>query len=1113
MGDGHAEPADSDEQAQQKLVSREAARIRPIAEEASKIGCAVGLYNHGGWFGEPEHQLAILRALDLPNVGIVYNLHHGHHHLDRFANILAKIKPHLLCLNLNGMTRGGDANGQAILPIGAGELDLQLLQTILDSGYQGPIGILNHTDLDAAARLQDNLDGLSWLCGRIRGDTHASRPVYRTWPPMTNEESKQVDQLLSDANELGNAERGLSVFSSLTTSCFSCHKIASHGGTIGPELTGIARQRTPQQIAQSLLWPNRVVEDKYRATIVERLDGTSVRGYVVRHDEQTITLKDPSDGVEQIIRRDEIDEQRQGNSLMPEELLTALTRQQQADLLRLLLEVGTSERFDLQLADAVLAHAVSHTPQTFPYDRTPLEPKRWPDWQQAVNRDRVYDFYTKQAEYFRTHSHGPLLASAPELDGGKYGHWGNQDEDTWRGGEWNDVQLGSVQCGVFHGDGVQVARAICVRLRDQGDAAVCFDPDMLGYSLLWKGGFLKFSDVRHGFLNGITQSGKTVERFAASPPDEPFVYRGFYRHGNRVIFAYRVGSIEYLNSPRFENGKFIPRVAPRGQDELSRMIAGGQPQWPQTLTTAIHYGNDWPYTIDSIELPVDSRWKAPMFCSGHAFLPDGSALVTTMQGDVWHVSGFAYNGSKPLNQQPRTATWRRFASGLHQPLGIWIDKEGIFVMCRDQLMRLHDLDGDGEADYYECFSHAFETSPAGHDFICGLERDGHGRFYTSSGNQGLVQIAADGKTATVVATGFRNPDGVGLYPDDVATVPCSEGDWTPASMICAVRCPPADAVSSSATPHQYFGHGGPRDGVAPQLPMVYLPRLLDNSSGGQIYVSSDRWGPLKGQLIHFSYGAGSHFLILRDEVDGQLQGAVVPLPGSFAAGSHRGRFSPVDGQLYVTGMGGWGTYTPAVGCFERVRYVGGPVQLPVGIHVYENGVAVTFTQSIDTSIAENTQSHFAQVWNYRYSAAYGSPEYSTGHVGVIGHDALQIASAHILKDGRTLFLELPELQPVNQLHLRLHVDRGSGHDLFVTVHHLDRPKTDLPGYHASVKQIRPHPIEFDLALATRRTPNPWRDKIAGGASAGDCGGAKPFLHKDYAQCSHRRTACVDNEES
>src|SRR5262249_40529307 len=159
------------------------------------------------------------------------------------------------------------------------------------------------------------------------------------------------------------------------------------------------------------------------------------------------------------------------------------------------------------------------------------------------------------------------------------------------------------------------------------------------------------------------------------------------------------------------------------------------------------------------------------------------------------------------------------------------------------------------------------TSAGGHDFTCGLAIDKRNHFYTASSAQGLLRISPEEKRVEVLATGFRNPDGVALLPDDSVTLPCSEGEWTPSSMICLV--PP------------HFGYQGPQNNKAPSPPFAYLPRGIDNSSGGQIVVPDDRWGPLRGQLIHFSSGQCSHFLVLRDEVAGQSQGAVVPLVGDF----------------------------------------------------------------------------------------------------------------------------------------------------------------------------------------------------------------------------------------
>ncbi len=116
---------------QERRVAAAAEKLRPLAEEAAKIGCALALYNHGGWFGEPENQIAIIERLqteDINNVGMVYNLHHGHDHLDRFKTLLGKMLPHLRTICLNGMDVQGDRHGRKILPLGQGALDLELLR-------------------------------------------------------------------------------------------------------------------------------------------------------------------------------------------------------------------------------------------------------------------------------------------------------------------------------------------------------------------------------------------------------------------------------------------------------------------------------------------------------------------------------------------------------------------------------------------------------------------------------------------------------------------------------------------------------------------------------------------------------------------------------------------------------------------------------------------------------------------------------------------------------------------------------------------------------------------------------------------------------------------------
>jgi len=1059
--------------AQADKVRAAANAIRPLAEEAAKLGCQVGLYNHGGWFGEPENQLAILSELKLDNVGMVYNLHHGHAHLDRFAEILAKIKPHLLAINLNGMTARGEQLDKKILPIGAGDLDLELLRTIRASGYQGPIGILNHTDLDAEARLADNLAGLDWLMKQLNGGPAGQPPKMKTYkldPMPTGSSAKELNrdeqmrlvELIAEAKSSGVASRGAAVFSSQKFACISCHRVGKQGGTIGPELTKIGSTQTANEIVESLLWPKRKVKPEFVAVALATENGTVHQGYVVREEADTLVLREAASCELRTLAKSDVVGRRQLGTLMPEGLTAAMSQAERRDVVRFLFELG---RPNSQGLEDLLGY--SHEAAQFTYQAAPLEPTRWRYARHPVNRDRLYDFYAKEADYFRNLGNQKVLMPAyPGLDGGRLGHWGNQNEDTWRDDRWKQMESGSIVCGIFQNGAKLVGRGVCIRLGGPDELAACFNPETLTYEAVWQGGFLKRSAVRHGFVDALAADGQAVRYDVQKSPSEPFKYRGYYRYGDQVVFAYDAGGRRYLDSPELKNGQFVSVVAPADQHPLKDLTRGGPSQWPDILETKGTLGTGGEYVIDSIPLPFKNPWNALMFVGGHDFLADGSAMLCTMQGDVWHVTG--------LDATLEHVRWKRFATGLHHPLGLVVANEQVHVLGRNQITRLHDLNHDDEADFYECFSQAYLTSTAGHDFICGLERDGQGSFFTVSGNQGLLRISPDGAKAEVLATGFRNPDGLGLLPDGSITVPCSEGEWTATSMICLVQA--NKSMSARIPPH--YGYGGPQGGIAPQLPLVYLPRGLDNSSGGQTDVSSKLWGPLAGQVVHFSYGAGTSFLLLRDEVKGQVQGAVVPLPGDFASGAHRGRFHPLDGQLYVSGMTGWGTYTAEDGSFERVRYTGQPVQLPTAFHVHQNGVRVTFTSPLDSTLAGDAGKQFAQAWNYRYSGAYGSAEYAPSHLGTVGHDRLMIPAVHMLEDGRSMFLEMPDLQPVNQLHLRLQVKAGQPVDLFATVHAMDEPFTEFNGYRPVEKTIAAHPILADLTqLAKPPRLNPSRKPI------------------------------------
>lgn len=134
--------------------------IETVLRWAEEHGCTLSLYNHGDWFGEPENQIRIIEAIGSDKVRIVYNFHHGHEHVDRFETLFPKMLPYLSAVNINGMR----VEGPKIITLGEGDRELEMLKIISRSGYEGPIGIIGHTEgEDIRVTLERNLKGLEKL--------------------------------------------------------------------------------------------------------------------------------------------------------------------------------------------------------------------------------------------------------------------------------------------------------------------------------------------------------------------------------------------------------------------------------------------------------------------------------------------------------------------------------------------------------------------------------------------------------------------------------------------------------------------------------------------------------------------------------------------------------------------------------------------------------------------------------------------------------------------------------------------------------------------------------------------------------------------------------------
>src|SRR5262249_46493963 len=155
--------------------------------------------------------------------------------------------------------------------------------------------------------------------------------------------------------------------------------------------------------------------------------------------------------------------------------------------------------------------------------------------------------------------------------------------------------------------------------------------------------------------------------------------------------------------------------------DLSKLVKGGPGRYPKPLVTKGEIAKDTaPHVVDTLTIPYENPHNALFFCTGLDFLPDGRIALCTCHGDVWLV--------KHHDKLPKVE-WRRFATGLYQPLGLKVVSGKVVVLERGQLTRLHDLNDDGEADFYENLCDDWHLGGGEHSYHTCLETDAEGNFY------------------------------------------------------------------------------------------------------------------------------------------------------------------------------------------------------------------------------------------------------------------------------------------------------------------------------------------------------------------------------------------------
>ncbi|HYH67862.1 MAG TPA: DUF6797 domain-containing protein, partial [Urbifossiella sp.] len=585
----------------------------------------------------------------------------------------------------------------------------------------------------------------------------------------------------------------------------------------------------------------------------------------------------------------------------------------------------------------------------------------------------------------------PALADWTPRPTGKEA-WERATDKDWVDARFRSMDTGPVlNCTMDYPFGAgrqRVYKASVVRFAD-GKGGAVFDRSTCQLAAAWTGGYLQHSDRRFGLLNTPLPVGKMLfaspsgpgwanpdgdwmpppGRFTAPLPKAWVKYLGHHVHDDRVVWAYTVNQRHVLESVRAGRDSsepsavrtlivggaesntartaafrtpdggvvatdhpqrviiraFGPNGGPALPDLLTQLTReAGPKRWGEPIVTKLIRGAEGgPFAVDTLTIPYENRFGALFFCTGVDFLPDGRVAMCTCHGDVWLVR---------VDDAAGTCAWQRFATGLYHPLGLKVVDGKVIVLERGQLTRLHDRNDDGEADFYECVCNDWHTGGGEHSYDTCLETDPAGNFYffktgdtdTPSGGT-LIKVSKDGAKAETFASGFRHPIGMGMSPTGILTGADQEGNWMPATRI--------DEYRKGGFHGDMRGHHRPTPPKTFDPPLCWLPREVDNSAGGQVWVPSGAFGPLAGKPLHLSYGRCRAFVLLRQEFGGgRVQGGVAALDMQFLSGSCRGRFHP-DGSMYVCGLNGWQTAAKADGSLQRVRLTGRPLDVPAAMAV------------------------------------------------------------------------------------------------------------------------------------------------------------------------------------
>ncbi len=403
---------------------------------------------------------------------------------------------------------------------------------------------------------------------------------------------------------------------------------------------------------------------------------------------------------------------------------------------------------------------------------------------------------------------------------------------------------------------------------------------------------------------------------------------------------------------------------------------------------------------------------------GLTVLPDGDLGIATRRGDIFIVEN-------PTSSQPY---FRKFATGLHEVLGLTYKDGAFYCSQRGELTKLEDTNMDGKADvietvyswplsgHYHEYSYGPIIAPDGSFFVSGNVAFGDQQWWRGESRvpwRGwIMRITEDGEMEPW-ATGMRSPAGLGLVDGELFYAE-NQGDWIGSGGIWHIEKGdftghPAGLQWSGEpnspldmTAEQLYEYVDPRfnkdendnyikpenrqgeeyktmfelqdEFPALKTPAVWLPHGILGISNSEILpIPEDHWGPFGGQLFVGDQGQSKIMRIDLEKVNGVYQGAAFDFRSGFQSGVLRMAWAD-DGSLFIGETNrGWGSAGDADEGLQRLVWNN---QVPFEmkhVRAMPDGFEVTFTKPVDPETANDLSSYEISSFIYKYYPVYGSP--------------------------------------------------------------------------------------------------------------------------------------------